>query len=595
MSDTSRSAGSTGKAALAARLALPLAAALAALLAPAPAAAVAPEELFVPHANTGDAGVRVFATDVGGNAAPIRAIAGPAGGITFPEGAAVDRCNDEIVLTNQDTARGLANLLIFRRSDHGDVAPQRVIQGGLTELADPKGVALVPDHDEIVVANLHTGITVHDRRVPGNVAPIRKIAGPATGIVQPWGVAYDFVTDEIIVASSGNASIRVFDRTARDDAPPKRVIQGPASGLVQIRGVAMEPSRAVIAVADLAGSVKIFVAPLLGVRDQAPLQTLAGLSKPIGVAFGPSSTELFVTEAAPHNRVVVFARTGPQFDTYTRVRTIEGPSTGLNGPSLPAVMFTPSLPTTQLVAAVLPLSRSVQVGGITATAFATVINTGISTACLVGISPGLTVPAEFFFNHTHPSTNQPTGTFKSIRPGFAQPFVIGFTPTAPFGPLDMPFVFAGSNTDPVPVLVGINTLLLSASLTPVPDVVAVAATQGNDGIVRIPGPPGTGTFAVATTNLGAADTITVTADTGATPVPVVTLVCHTDATGACDAPPAPSVTLFVGAGATPTFGFFATASTAIPLDPAAHRIFVRYRDSTGVVRGATGVAVTTDP
>jgi hypothetical protein len=234
--------------------------------------------------------------------------------------------------------------------------------------------------------------------------------------------------------------------------------------------------------------------------------------------------------------------------------------------------------------------------GVTATAFATVINTGISTACLVGISPGLTVPAEFFFHHTNPSTNQPVGTVRSIPPGFPQSFVIGFTPTAPFGPLDMPFVFAGTNTEPVPVLVGINTLLLSASLTPVPDVVAVAATFGNDGIVRIPGLPGPGTFAVATANLGTGDNIAVTADTGTTPLPVTALVCRTDpASGLCDAPPAPSVTVFIGAGATPTFSVFVSASTPIGLDAAANRVFVRFRDSNGIVRGATGVAVTTDP
>ncbi len=573
-------------------------AALAVLWAFAPAPAAAQEELFVPHAHAGDAALGVFAAGPpGGNVGPIRRVAGPASGITFPGSVAVDGCADEVVVTNADTALGQVSLRVYRRAAQGDEAPLRVIQGGATQLADPQGVALVPVHDEIIVANLFAGITVYDRRVPGNQAPIRKITGPATGLVQPWGVAYDPLRDEIVVASSGNASIRVFDRTAPDNVAPKRVLRGPSTGLGQIRGVAVSETSTVIAVADLGGSVRIFVYPLLVETDPVPLQTLSGLSKPIGVAFGPSSAELFVTEAAPHNRVVVFARTGSGFGTYTLVRTIEGPSTSINGPSLPAVAGSLGLSGTHLVAAVLPLSRSVLVGQV-ATAFVTIINAGFAGACQVSIAPGLAVPAGFFYQRTDPATNQPVGPINTpvnIPRGSAQTFVIGFTPTAPFGPLDMPFVFAGLNAFRVPALVGINTFLISASLTPVPDVVALATTPGNDGIVRIPGPPGTGVFAVATSNLGTGDTITITADTGATPLPVTILVCRTDAGGFCEAPPAPSVTPFIGAGATPTFAFFVETGNAIALDPANHRIFVRFRGSDNIVRGATGVAVTTEP
>ncbi len=46
------------------------------------------------------------------------------------------------------------------------------------------------------------------------------------------------------------------------------------------------------------------------------------------------------------------------------------------------------------------------------------------------------------------------------------------------------------------------------------DIVALAATLKNDGIVDIPGPNGTGVFAVATVNVAVNDVITVTADTG---------------------------------------------------------------------------------
>jgi predicted RNA methylase len=64
-------------------------------------------------------------------------------------------------------------------------------------------------------------------------------------------------------------------------------------------------------------------------------------------------------------------------------------------------------------------------------------------------------------------------------------------------------------------------LLLSASNASVPDIVAVAATApNNDGIVAIPGEAGTGFFAVASINLGAGETLGISADTGSASLPV---------------------------------------------------------------------------
>src|SRR5262249_1133388 len=62
-----------------------------------------------------------------------------------------------------------------------------------------------------------------------------------------------------------------------------------------------------------------------------------------------------------------------------------------------------------LLAAVLPSSRSVQVGA-QATAFATIINTGTSTATGCKIAPGTAVSASFDFQTTNSATNAVTGT-----------------------------------------------------------------------------------------------------------------------------------------------------------------------------------------
>lgn len=249
-----------------------------------------------------------------------------------------------------------------------------------------------------------------------------------------------------------------------------------------------------------------------------------------------------------------------------------------------------------LAAAVLPSSRSVQVG-VPATAFATIINLGASTAISCRPTPATSLPATFTFQPTDPRTNRTMATPNTpvdIAAGRAQSVVFALTPTAPIVPTEVAFSFGCANSDPAPSTPGLNTLLLAASASPVPDIVALAATLTNDGIVTIPGATGTGAFAVATVNVGVGGTITATADTGGVSLPVSLALCQTNpTTGACLAPPASSVTIRIEANATPTFGIFVQAMGIVPFVPAMNRLFVRFKDSGGVTRGATSVAVRT--
>jgi hypothetical protein len=181
-----------------------------------------------------------------------------------------------------------------------------------------------------------------------------------------------------------------------------------------------------------------------------------------------------------------------------------------------------------------------------------------------------------------------------IPAGAAQSFVVALTPTAPFAPTDIQLSFDCANTDPAPVISGLNTLLFSASATPVADILALVATLTNDGIVNIPGSNGTGVFAVATVNLGAGDGFTVSADTGGAILPVNIFICQTDPqTGACFSPPASSVTTTILSNETPTFGLFVAAAGDVSFVPETNRIFVRFKDSSDVTRGLTSVAIRT--
>jgi hypothetical protein len=237
-----------------------------------------------------------------------------------------------------------------------------------------------------------------------------------------------------------------------------------------------------------------------------------------------------------------------------------------------------------LVAAVLPDSRSVQVGA-TPTAFATMINAGPADASTCTIAPAISIPASFVFQTTDPTTNALTGTANTpvnIASGAAQSFVIAFTPTAAFAPTDVALTFSCANApSPAASTVGVDTLNLSASVSPVPDVVALAAS-GDPGYVDIPGATGTGVFAVATVNLGVDATITASANIGTANLPVTLTVCQTDpASGACVATPAPSATTDIPANATPTFGIFATGGGSIADMPGVNRVFVTFTDSSG--------------
>jgi photosystem II stability/assembly factor-like uncharacterized protein len=254
--------------------------------------------------------------------------------------------------------------------------------------------------------------------------------------------------------------------------------------------------------------------------------------------------------------------------------------------------FAPSV----LAAAVLPSSRSVELG-VTATAFATIANGGSAAATSCGLSPSTSLPADFFYQTTAPATNALTGspnTPADIPAGAFQTFVFGFTPSAGFDPIDAQLEFSCSGQPPVAVLPGINTLLLSGSATPVPDVVALVATGSNDGILHIMGTAGANAFALATINIGAAAAITATAIISDPSLPLAVSICQTNpSTGQCLAPPTPGVSQTINTDDTPTFAIFATSSGVVPFVPANNRIAVQFTDTNGTVRGSTSVAVET--
>lgn len=246
-----------------------------------------------------------------------------------------------------------------------------------------------------------------------------------------------------------------------------------------------------------------------------------------------------------------------------------------------------------IVSSTLPASRSVQVGD-TATLFATIINAGTTTAnnCSIGLASS--VDAQIFFQTTDPTTNELIGTRDQpidITAGDAQSFLVGVTPGSVLAPTDLEFSFSCTNTQPASSISGLNTLLLSASSEPVPDMVAIALTPSGDGIAQIPQESGLGFLSMASVNVGAPANLSVSARIPSG-LDGALIICATNpADGSCIDPPAASVDIAVPTNGTPTFAVFLSSFLALPLDAANRRLFVEFRDETDAVRGSTSVAI----
>jgi virginiamycin B lyase len=262
------------------------------------------------------------------------------------------------------------------------------------------------------------------------------------------------------------------------------------------------------------------------------------------------------------------------------------------------VKFVPIPPAAgPIVASVSPSSRSVRTG-VTATAFALIVNAGNATATGCSIAPSGPNPGGFSYQTTDRATNIANGTPNTpvdIPGNGLQTFTIGFTSSTAFNPAEVALRFSCTNTNDAPVTSGVNTLQLGISTVATSDVIALGATFTSDGILHIKGTTGSNAFAVATVNVGVGEAITAEADLSVATLPLGLTICQTNSqTGACLSPPASTAATQIPANGTPTFSIFATASAAIPFAPASNRIIVKFKNQYGELRGETSVAVDTE-
>lgn len=200
--------------------------------------------------------ILTFRGNASGEEAPIRIIQGSRTQLRHPDKLAIDPVHDEIFVPDRDA------ILVFPREAEGDVAPLRVIRGPDTQLG-AWSVAVDPIRDLLVVAGSQRRdgeerwhLLIFNRTDDGNVKPRAVIAGPQSGIKSLENVRVYPPGGWIVVADSGaeepvsrGAYVGVWSIDDDGDVPPRWKIGEPGV-LKQPRGVALDPEAKTVIVSD---------------------------------------------------------------------------------------------------------------------------------------------------------------------------------------------------------------------------------------------------------------------------------------------------------------------------------------------------------
>jgi hypothetical protein len=223
------------------------------------------DEIVVP--NQFAQAILTFSGDAAGEAPPIRVIQGSLTQLTRPDRLDIDPVHGEIVVPNTDS------IVVFSREANGNVAPLRVIRGPKTLLNGSSAIAVDPERNLIIASsrarpaksrqNNYTPATntllVFNRTDEGDVAPRAVIQGEQTGlelinqlqVYAPKGLVVVTQTTTDLEAEPPGIFVGVWSVEDNGDVPPRWKIAGPRSRLKKPRGVALNPAAREIIVADM--------------------------------------------------------------------------------------------------------------------------------------------------------------------------------------------------------------------------------------------------------------------------------------------------------------------------------------------------------
>ncbi|HUO05603.1 MAG TPA: hypothetical protein VMU16_10450 [Candidatus Binataceae bacterium] len=446
-------------------------------------------------ADTNNQSVNVFPSGSSGNIPPTATISGGLTGLSFPAGVAVDTTGN-VYVTNGATA-GAGTVTIYPANRWGNIQPTTTINGGLTNLNLPQGIALDTAGNIYVVNNGNNTVTVYaplgSLPAPNaNVAPILTISGGNTGLNNPAGIAVDpsgyiYVTNFV----AGVSSLTIFPPMGSPgntypNQTPVVAIGAPITGLNNPQGIALDSSQNIyVANNGGAGSVTVYPpwATILGdpgYPNVAPTSTIAGpatgLTGPWGVTVQSCSSSVYVSNAGG-NSLTAYP-SGSSGNSPPSI-TVSGANTLLNNPqfiaaaSLPGPIVTPTVTVSPTLTAsptvtISPTATVSPTASITATCTATISPTLTTTPTITATTsntPTVTVTASSTVTPTRSGTPTSTRTATSTATrtatfGIPTPTATGtptaVTPTTTATATAMPQTIFVSNVVPSPLPVTAN-------------------------------------------------------------------------------------------------------------------------------------------
>ncbi len=222
------------------------------------------------------AAILVFRGGASGEEAPLRVIQGPSTHLILPHAVSIDPQNKEIIVGDRES-----EVVVFPDAGDGNLAPRRLLRGAKTKLAFVVGTAVDSARNLLFVANSGpgaTGILIFNRTDTGDVAPRAMLSGPRTGLTYPWEVRV--YGDQLFVGGTNSDYRMPYDRgelhpradlagipqspwrsdtlgfigvwnvTDCGDVPPRAIIRGALSGLIHPTGVALDPEHGELIASD---------------------------------------------------------------------------------------------------------------------------------------------------------------------------------------------------------------------------------------------------------------------------------------------------------------------------------------------------------
>ncbi len=217
------------------------------------------DEVLVP--NPFASAILVFRGSANGQEGPVRVIQGPRTELGNPDRADVDPVHNEIFVPED------GKILVYSRTANGDAAPIRSIRGPDTMLDSLQGMAVDPVHNMLAVARNDEdsqgrpsgAVLIFNRTDSGNVKPRGVIQGPKSGLGRLNQVQIYAPKGWIVLTESGPPSeeepegvyIGIWHIGNNGDIPPRWKLTGPKTLMKKPRGVALIPQYKELIVADM--------------------------------------------------------------------------------------------------------------------------------------------------------------------------------------------------------------------------------------------------------------------------------------------------------------------------------------------------------